>query len=113
MEKIPDFVLCFIIVICIAIKNGKASPYITVDRGFCNVTFTRSFQTKCKPCDENVFTDCPLDSMKQTVKEGISGCKLYTDKTATTGCYHTCLKEEQDIRCCRGYWGPQCQGQCQ
>ena len=112
-----QYIVCSIFILCLFIKIGIPSPYLIADRGFCNETYTTHFNTKCQHCDINVFTDCPAGSVKQTSKEGVAGCEYmqslgpgYAENR--TGCYHTCLLDKQVVKCCPGYWGPQCQGQC-
>ena len=111
--------ICYITIgmIIQTVESGPESsgPYIVVDRGFCNETYTVLFKTECQHCDINVFTDCPNGSFKQTSKEGVSGCEYIQNlgpghNETKTGCYHTCTEQKQNVRCCRGYWGQQCQG---
>lgn len=106
--------ICFVTLSMIT-QNVESGPHIIVDRGFCNETYTVRFNTECQHCDINVFTDCPYGSVKQTSKEGISDCEYIQSlgpgyNETKTGCYHTCTQEKQNVQCCRGYWGPQCQG---
>ena len=112
-----QYIVCSIFILCLFIKIGIPSPYLIADRGFCNETYTTHLNTKCQHCDINVFTDCPAGFVKQTSKEGVAGCEYMQSlgpghAENRTGCYHTCLLDKQVIKCCPGYWGPQCQGQC-
>lgn len=117
MENFVYFKFLCLITLSAIIRSGISGPFVTVDSGFCNQTFTIRFDTACQHCDINVFTDCPVGSVKQTSKEGTPGCE-YTQSLGPgynetkTGCYHTCLQEKQEVKCCPGFWGLQCQGQC-
>ena len=115
MDQFHLVLLISLVGISTKIQNVDSGPFIIVDRGFCNETYTVLFNTECQHCDINVFTDCPRGTMKLTTKEGKSGCEYiqslgpgYNETKA--GCYHTCSEEKQNVQCCRGYWGPQCQG---
>ena len=83
--------------------------------GFCPETQTMTFETECISCHINVFTDCPDGSKMLTRMEGTANCTYEMHlgpgpNITKDGCTHTCESNTTVDQCCRGFWGPKCDG---
>lgn len=83
--------------------------------GFCPQNVTLTFETECTSCHINVFVDCPSSAEKLTKMEGTPGCRYEVHlgpgpNITKDGCTHTCRRTIKEDQCCKGFWGPKCDG---
>ncbi|XP_071082135.1 stabilin-2-like isoform X1 [Haliotis cracherodii] len=81
---------------------------------FCNRTFTSNFTTQCTACVRNKDVECPYNATKLTTGKGLADCMYIVTLGGSkivqlAGCHHLCYRTAISVKCCSGYWGPQCE----
>ncbi|XP_068133029.1 stabilin-2 isoform X2 [Hyperolius riggenbachi] len=106
MERI-FVLLCFVCLLPIFAISSKPTV-----KNRCDVKNLVSTNTECTSCALNFAVNCSEGSKKLSRGSGIRDCR-YPLVTASysfllPGCRHICATEEDQPKCCPGFWGPDC-----